>query len=98
MDWSPATTQGGRYNGTWHAYCGDNANVALETNGGSPAGPTRRELLALHTWTPSPPSDASCYACVTAAYNYLTELVEVCPQYVVLYGKLMRSAPSCWVG
>ena len=43
------------------------------------------------------PSEENCYADIEAAYRYLTEVRQVRPEQVVLYGRSLGSGPSCYL-
>lgn len=43
------------------------------------------------------PSEENCYADITAAYDYLTEVRGIAPENIVLYGRSLGSGPSCYL-
>jgi abhydrolase domain-containing protein 17 len=43
------------------------------------------------------PSEQYCYADIEAAYRYLTEVRNIHPEQIVLYGRSLGSGPSCYL-
>lgn len=43
------------------------------------------------------PSEENCYADITAAYDYLTEVRGIAPENIILYGRSLGSGPSCYL-
>lgn len=44
-----------------------------------------------------PPSEDYCFADVSAAYTYLTYVLQIPPSSIVLYGRSLGSGPSCFL-
>ncbi|KAL3793459.1 hypothetical protein ACHAW5_001634 [Stephanodiscus triporus] len=44
-----------------------------------------------------PPSEDYCFADITAAYAYLTGILQIPPSSIVLYGRSLGSGPSCFL-
>ncbi|KAL3810638.1 hypothetical protein ACHAXA_008162 [Cyclostephanos tholiformis] len=44
-----------------------------------------------------PPSEDYCFADITAAYAYLTYVLQIPPSSIVLYGRSLGSGPSCFL-
>lgn len=42
-------------------------------------------------------SEANCYDDIDAAYNFLTEKMQMKPENIVLYGRSLGSGPSCYL-
>jgi alpha-beta hydrolase superfamily lysophospholipase len=43
------------------------------------------------------PSEENCYADIEAAYKHLTQVEQVSPSRIVLYGRSVGSGPSCYL-
>ena len=57
----------------------------------------RRNLLANHSWTPPVPSEQQCYSDIQSAFDYLTQVKNISPQNILMYGKSVGSGPTCWL-
>ena len=44
-----------------------------------------------------PPSEDYCFADISAAYAYLTYVLQIPPSSIVLYGRSLGSGPSCFL-
>ena len=43
------------------------------------------------------PSEHMCYRNIEAAFDYLVEVMNVPPKYIILYGRSLGSGPSCYL-
>ena len=57
----------------------------------------RRNLFAHHSWTPPVPSEQQCYTDIQSAFDYLTQVKNISPQNILMYGKSVGSGPTCWL-
>lgn len=57
----------------------------------------RRNLLARHSWTSPAPSEQKCYDDIQSVFEYLTQVKNVPPKNILLYGKSVGSGPTCWL-
>lgn len=51
----------------------------------------------LSTPSSSQPSEAMCYRNIEAAYNHLTNVMQIPPSQIILYGRSLGSGPSCYL-
>jgi len=53
-------------------------------------------LFQFHYFT-GDPSEDYCFADISAAYSYLTSVLQIPPSSIVLYGRSLGSGPSCYL-
>ena len=54
-------------------------------------------VLTVDLFPTGDPSEDYCFADISAAYSYLTSILQIPPSSIILYGRSLGSGPSCYL-